>query len=123
MNKHWTVIIVEDTFDDVELISTVLTNSGIEIHLANNGEECLSLVETIAPTVIITDLAMPQMDGWELLEALRANPQTAQIPVIAISAYYSGDLIKDAAAAGFVACLPKPVRPRKFVEQIAAIIE
>lgn len=123
MNKDWIVIVVEDTYDDLQLISTVLSMSGVEVHIAHNGIECLSLVETVQPTLIITDLAMPQMDGWEMLAALRDNPKTFAIPVIAISAYYSASLATEADNAGFIACLPKPVRPRQFVEQLSEIIE
>jgi len=122
VNKNWVVIVVEDSYDDVQLISTVLSNSGIEVHVAKNGEECLHLVEKFYPTLIITDLAMPKMDGWEMLGILRDDPKTAQIPVVAISAYYSSDLAVDATAVGFAACLPKPVRPRHFVEQLTEII-
>ena len=120
--KNWTVIVVEDTYDDMQLATIILEHSGIEVHVAHDGNECLQLLETVQPTLIVTDLAMPEMDGWQMLAAIRTNPVTAEIPVVAVSAYYSSDLEIDARNAGFNACFSKPVSPRDFVNQLDAIL-
>lgn len=119
---NWTAIVVEDTYDDGELISTILSVSGVRVYRARNGFECLQLVQKLDPTLIITDLAMPDMDGWEMLNALRANPHTETVPVIAISAYYSSKLADDAIRAGFKAFFPKPVSPRDFVQRLQELV-
>jgi two-component system cell cycle response regulator DivK len=122
MMKNWIVIIVEDTYDDMQLATAVLEYDGIEVQVAHNGNECLQLLQSVKPTLIVTDLAMPEMDGWQLLDAIRANPKTAHIPVVAVSAYYSADVARDANSAGFDACFAKPISPREFVNQLDSII-
>lgn len=119
----WTAIVVEDTFDDVQLVSAILKHHGINIRIANNGQECLDLLDTLMPTVIITDLAMPEMDGWHLLNAIRENANTQHIPVVAVTAYDSVDVAHDALNSGFNAYIAKPVSPRNFVQQLEALVE
>jgi CheY-like chemotaxis protein len=120
--KNWTVIVVEDTYDDMQLATIILEHSGIEVHVAHDGNECLQLLESVQPTLIVTDLAMPEMDGWQMLNEIRANPATAHIPVVVVSAYFSSDLEIDAHNAGFNACFAKPVSPRDFVSQLDTIL-
>lgn len=120
--QHWKVIIVEDTFDDQQLLSRTLQHHGIEVHLAKNGHECLSLLQTLEPTCIITDLAMPGKDGWQTLVAIRSNVDTAHIPVIAMTAYHSADVAEDAIHAGFDGYFAKPFNPQTFVARLAEIV-
>ena len=120
--KNWKVIVVEDTYDDMQLAIIILEHNGIEVHVAHDGRECLQLLQSVQPTLIVTDLSMPEMDGWQMLNAIRANPTTAQIPVVAVSAYFSSDLEMDARNAGFNACFAKPVSPRDFVSQLDTIL-
>lgn len=121
--KNWKAVVVEDTYDDVQLVSAILNFNGVEVHLAHNGREGLELVRQEMPTVIITDIAMPEMNGWEMLKALRADARTANIPVIAVSAYYSTEMAEDARIAGFDACFAKPVSARDFVSQVEKVVE
>ncbi|PJF34729.1 MAG: hypothetical protein CUN49_14185 [Candidatus Thermofonsia Clade 1 bacterium] len=122
MSSTWKVIVVEDTFDDQQLVSHVLKHHGIQVYLAKNGDECVQLLSQIEPTVIVTDLAMPGKDGWQTLVAVRSNPSTAHIPVIAITAYHSTDVAEDAIKAGFDGYFPKPINPKTFVERLQEII-
>lgn len=118
----WQVVVVEDEYDSVQLISKILGFYDIQVHVAHNGEDCLAMLEQFEPTLIVTDLAMPGMDGWQTLAALRANPHTRHIPVVAITAYDSVDVAEDALKAGFDAYFPKPVDPRSFVQSLADIV-
>jgi CheY-like chemotaxis protein len=118
----WIAIVVEDMYDDVQLISTILRHYGITVHVASNGNECLSLLKEIDPTVIVTDLAMPIKDGWQTLKAVRADAQTAHIPVIAVTAYHSADVAEDVLHAGFDGYFPKPVDPFTFVQSLQRIL-
>jgi CheY-like chemotaxis protein len=121
--QDWTVIVVEDTYDDIQLASAILTYHGVDVKVAINGIECLKLLEDINPTMIITDLSMPEMDGWEMLSQIRSNKLTSHIPVIAVTAYDSVDVAYDAANAGFDAYIPKPLSPRTFVDNLIEIIQ
>jgi CheY-like chemotaxis protein len=120
--NQWRVLVVEDEYDSIQLISKILGYYDIQVHVARHGEDCLAMVEQVQPTVIVTDLAMPHMDGWQTLAALRSNPGTRHIPVVAITAYGSADVAEDALKAGFDAYFPKPVDPRSFVKSLTEIV-
>lgn len=118
----WKILVVEDEFDSVQVVSKILTYHGIEVHVARNGVECIAQLETLQPTLVLTDLAMPEMDGWRTLTAIRANPRTAHIPVVAMTAYDSVDVAEEAVAAGFDAYFAKPVNAARLVNDLAEII-
>lgn len=118
----WKIIVVEDTFDDQQLVSRMLQHYGAQVFVAKNGDECLELLKQVEPTVIITDLAMPKRDGWQTLVAVRSNIKTAHIPVVAITAYHSADVAEDAIKAGFDAYFPKPLHPENFVARLTQLI-
>jgi len=120
--QDWTVIIVEDTYDDIQLASAILTYHGAAIKVVNNGQECLQLLTQLEPTLILTDLSMPQMDGWEMLRRIRAADLTRHIPVVAVTAYDSVDVAHDATQAGFDAYFAKPLSPRTIVQQLVDIV-
>lgn len=119
---NWKVIVVEDTYDDQQLVSRMLGHHGAEVFIAKNGHECLQLLNQIEPTVVVTDLAMPGKDGWQTLVAIRSNTETAHIPVIAVTAYHSADVAEDALNAGFDGYFPKPLHPQTFVSRLAEIL-
>lgn len=86
MNKSaWQVLVVEDEQDSVQIVSDMLRYHDIEVYVARNGRECLTELKNMNPTLVVMDLAMPEMDGWDTLEAMRTNPVTAHIPVVARS--------------------------------------
>ena len=120
---NWDVIVVEDTYDDIQLASAILMHYGATVQIANNGKECLELLEQLTPTMIITDLAMPEMDGWEMLSQIRDDLRYQNIPIVAVTAYGSVDVAHDAALAGFDAYFQKPLSPRTLVENLKSVIE
>jgi len=81
------------------------------------------MLPNIHPTVVITDLAMPEMDGWQMLSELRSQPETAQLIVVAITAYHSVNVAEDALAAGFNAYFAKPIAAASFVGELAALVD
>lgn len=119
----WTIIVVEDTYDDQQVVSYLLKHYGIQVFVAQNGSECLDLLEVIQPTCIVTDLAMPVRDGWQTLVAIRSQAHTARIPVIAITAYHATDVAESAIRAGFDGYFAKPLNPRSFIQHLGEIIE
>ncbi len=118
----WQIIVVEDEYDSLQMVSDVLRFHGIAVLIAKNGRECLDLLKINQATLVVTDLAMPEMDGWELLNAIRSNPQTESIPVVAISAYHSIEVAEQARFAGFDAFYAKPISPKTFVQNLAKLI-
>ncbi|SRR5258706_8012505 len=121
--SQWRVIVVEDEYDSIQMVCKILTHHEVEVHVAHNGVECLELLHDILPTVVVMDLAMPEMDGWNTLKHIRANPHTAQIPVVAITAYHSSAVADDAARAGFNAYFSKPINPKSFVSMLSQVLD
>jgi CheY-like chemotaxis protein len=120
--SNWKVMIVEDEYDSVQMVSKIVSHSGAQVYVARNGRECLEQVGSVDPTVIIMDLAMPEMDGWETLVELRSNPHTAHIPVVAMTAYHSDNVAEDAQRVGFDAYFPKPLSPMNFVNSLSSLL-
>ncbi len=121
--NEWVVLIVEDEFDSLQTLSKILRYHDIQIYVTTNGRECLSMLNELQPNAVVMDLAMPEMDGWETLSHIRSNAVTAQIPVVAVTAYYSIEMAQDALNAGFDAYFAKPVSPVTFVRDLAEIIQ
>jgi len=119
----WIVLVVEDTFDDRQLISKILRFHGIEVYTANSGNECLALLEQVMPTLVVTDLAMAGKDGWQTLTAIRSDERTAHIPVVAVTALHSADVAEDVRRAGFNGYFPKPLDPLTFVRGLEAAVK
>jgi CheY-like chemotaxis protein len=119
---NWNVLIVEDEYDSIQVMSRVLTHHGATVYVARNGRECLRILKDFTPSIILMDLDMPIMNGWEALAAIRANPTTNHLPVVAITAYHSATVAEDAAKAGFNGYFAKPVSIRSIIPRLEEII-
>src|SRR5437868_11820664 len=120
--KELRVIVIEDASDSALVIGTAIEYSGAQTWTANSGEASCSLLEEITPNLMLIDLALPGMDGWSFLDAVRANPVTADIPAIVVSAYLTPRVAEKALLAGFAAALPKPIDTTSLVRQLLAIL-
>jgi CheY-like chemotaxis protein len=120
--SDWVVLMVDDEPDSLNLLSDIMEAQGATIFRAPGGSECLVLLEQIAPTLIILDLAMPSPDGWELLEAIRANPRQKQARVVAVTAFHSASVEQAALRAGFDAFIPKPLKVGTLIAQLKAVV-
>ena len=120
--KNWHILVVEDEFDSVQMVSKILQHHGAKVTVAHDGSDCLTILQTTLPTLIVMDLALPEMDGWETLAKIRQTPRYAHIPVVAITAYHSASVAEDARRAGFNAYLPKPLDTQLFVQHLGRII-
>src|SRR5579859_7899530 len=96
MLRGRTVLVVEDENDSMEVVQGVLAYHGIQSVGAPTGEEALSLLENMRPALIVIDLALPGLDGWELLKNVRANPKLAGVPCVAITAFHTPELAEEA---------------------------
>jgi two-component system, cell cycle response regulator DivK len=119
---NWNVLIVEDEYDSIQVMTRVLTYHGATVYVARNGRECLRILKDFTPSIILMDLDMPIMDGWEALAHIRANPATKDLPVVAITAYHSANVAEDAAHAGFNGYFAKPVSIRSIIPRLEQII-
>jgi CheY-like chemotaxis protein len=119
----WKALVVEDEADSAKMFTKILSFAGISYQHALNGVECLKMIDQgYLPDIVIMDLSMPELDGWQTLIRLRSNIETAHIPVVAVTAYYSDEVDRHAYQVGFDAYYHKPVDPRTFVEEIRHLV-
>ncbi|HZG44061.1 MAG TPA: response regulator [Longimicrobium sp.] len=118
-----TVLLVEDNEDNRTIYTTILRHVGHEVIEASNGEDGIRLALERQPNVILMDVAMPGIDGWEATRRLKGDPQTARIPVIALTAHAMAEDRQRAADAGCEGYLAKPIEPRRVVEEVARMLE
>ncbi len=105
------ILVVEDDPDGQEMVTTMLQHNNFVVDTADNGEQAADILFNHGATysAIVIDLALPGIDGWELLGHILNNPQTAHIPCIAVTAFHNPKLREDALRAGFTAYFPKPI--------------
>lgn len=120
---QWIVVVVEDEQDSMELVIELLEYHGIRAVPAHSAEEALRLLEKTVPTLIIIDLALPGMDGWELLRHLQHSPRLNSIPRVAVTAYHTAEVASHAIEAGFDAYFAKPLEATSFVRELEGIVE
>jgi two-component system, chemotaxis family, CheB/CheR fusion protein len=118
----WKVLLVDDEPDSLSLIHDMLMFKGIEVRSADNGADGLALLDGFNPTVVVVDLSMPKPDGWDILSAIRAAPHSANLPVLAITAYYSDKVIAQAKNAGFNALLSKPIKLDMLMSKLEEVV-
>lgn len=119
----YTVLVIEDIADHRELTAFALEARNLRVTTVANGVEAMTSLTTLLPSVIVTDLSMPKMDGWEVLKEVRSNAATRHIPVIAMSAYVDIPDHDIALEAGFDAVLLKPVPTRTLYRTIMGCVQ
>lgn len=118
----WRVLAVDDEPDNLNLIADVLEFNHATVCAAQNGEQGLSMVGEFRPTVILLDLAMPGVDGWEMHRRLRQRPDINHVPIIALTALAMPDDAERVMSAGFDGYITKPFRFADLFEQLEAIV-
>lgn len=113
------ILIVEDNLDNRIIYSEVLRHAGYRILEAANGREGVEMSIRHRPDLILMDLSMPVMDGWEAVRAIKRDARTASIPVCALSAHVvvDGDYARSTAA-GFACYLTKPIEPKDVLREV-----
>ena len=117
------VLVVDDFADNREMYSEYLSFSGYEVIEAKNGIEAIEAAQTRMPDIIIMDLSLPVMDGWEATRRLKANEQTRRIPVVALTGHALAGHSKGAKEAGCDSFLAKPCLPDQLVAEIRRMLE
>lgn len=112
------ILVVEDQEDNRRILRDLLVSVSYELTEAENGEQALAAVAKERPDLILMDIQLPIMDGYEATRRLKADPSTRAIPIIAVTSYaLSGDETK-ARAAGCDDFVPKPYSPRQLLAKI-----
>ncbi|PWT87417.1 MAG: response regulator [Blastocatellia bacterium] len=113
-----TILIADDYDDNRELLRHLLSAAAYVVREATNGRECLDMAREDPPDLIMVDLSMPQLDGWEVFKELRADPRTARIPCVAVTAHTDTQR-KRALEAGFSAYVSKPFQTEELMSTVA----
>lgn len=118
----WQVVVIDDEPDAIEVAQILLEMYGAKVIAARNGREGLELIQRVHPRFVITDISMPEMTGWDLIEQMQLDRSTSEIPVVALTAHaMSGDRER-AIARGFHNYLVKPLRPETFVGELLNLL-
>jgi len=113
-----TVLLVEDNEDNRIIYSTVLRHLGYHVVEALDGMQAIELTRSLRPDIVLMDISIPEIDGWEATRILRQDPATKDIPIIALTAHALADDRERATAIGFTSYLAKPVEPRAVVAEV-----
>ncbi len=117
------VLVIEDNWVNRELVTDVLESGGFRVTQAQTAEEGLRLARELLPDLILMDISLPGMDGLAATRALKADPATAHLPVIALTAHVMRGDEAIALEAGCDGYLSKPIDTRKFSATIAGFIK
>ena len=116
-----TILIAEDYDDNRELLRLLLAGANYEVREARHGQECLDSACENPPDLIMVDLSMPELDGWEVFKALKANSSTAHIPCVAVTAHTDRDRIR-ALQSGFTDFVGKPFKTEELLLTVERVL-
>ena len=117
------ILAVDDEADSLSLVSEVLQAAGAHVRMARSADDALRLLEAEVPDVLVADLGMPHVDGFQFIDRVRhhQNPLVQHVPAAALTAYARSEDRTRALASGFQIHLAKPVDPAELVTTIAAL--
>ena len=116
------VLLVDDYPDNRDIYAQFLAYSGLRVEEADNGHQALDKAFTLRPDVIVMDLSLPGLDGWEATRRLKEDPRTRTIPVIALTGHALAGHSKGAFDAGCDAFITKPCLPERLLQEIRTLI-
>ena len=116
------VLIVEDQQDLRQLYAQELTLGGFDVIESGNGAEAISHTSTQSPDVVLMDLSLPVVDGWEATRRLKADEKTAHIPVVALTAHDGAGELQRATSAGCDWFVPKPCPPHALITEVRRVL-
>jgi CheY-like chemotaxis protein len=117
------VLVVEDYQDAREMYAAYLQFSGFDVAEAGNGIEAVEKATELLPDIVLMDLALPKMDGWEATRRLKNDPRTKQIPVVALTGHALAGHADGAREAGCDAFVTKPCLPDALVAEIRRLLD
>lgn len=116
-NRRW-ALVVDDVSDVTDMLSALMTHAGYEVATASSAHEAIALANENHYDIVISDIGMPEMNGYELAEALRALPAYETVPLVAVTGYSMFDDRGRSLNAGFNEHVTKPIDPRAFLDLI-----
>jgi CheY-like chemotaxis protein len=120
--KGWDIVIIDDEEDSLMVAQIILDEYGANTHTASNGEEGLSVIRRVMPKFVISDLSMPVLDGWGVINQIQNDPALKDIPAIALTAHAMVGDRERAVAAGFHNYLTKPLTVETFIQDLVNLL-
>ncbi len=117
-HAHRWALVVDDVSDVTEMLSVLMTHAGYAVSTASNAQDALALAREHHFDVIISDIGMPEMNGYQLAQALRSIPGYENVPMVAVTGYSMFDDRNRSLIAGFNEHVTKPIDPRAFLNLI-----
>lgn len=115
--RRW-ALVVDDVSDVTDMLSVLMTHAGYEVSTASSAPEAIALAKENHFDIVISDIGMPEMNGYQLAEALRGLPDYESVPMVAVTGYSMFDDRNRSLNAGFNEHVTKPIDPRAFLELI-----
>jgi len=116
------ILYVEDNDDNVFMMTTRLRRMGYDVVVARDGVEGVEMAKEAAPDLVLMDLELPELDGWEATRRLKSAPETAAIPIIVLTAHALQDKLERALANGADDYETKPVRLPSLTAKLARLL-
>jgi two-component system, cell cycle response regulator DivK len=123
MKKPPLILLVDDFLDNREMYALFLKHSGFEVAEASNGHEALQQAFGLLPDLIVMDLSLPGLDGWEATRRLKQDVRTRHVPVLALTSHALEGFSEGARAAGCDGFVTKPCLPEQLVTEIRSMLE
>lgn len=112
------MLVVDDVEDNRDLYATYFEHWGFEAEQACDGEEALAMIAKRTPDVVIMDLSMPKLDGWEATRLIKSNPRTTHVLVVVVTGNTTPANLEAARAAGADEVFAKPCLPRDLLDRV-----
>ena len=116
------ILLVEDNENNAEILIRRLTRQGFEVCLATDGLQAIERAKVDLPDLILLDMDLPELDGWQAAQRLKADPVTARIPIIAVTAYAMVEDRRRSLEAGCDEFETKPIELPRLLEKMTALI-
>ena len=116
------VLVVDDDEDNIRIVSSILLARGFEVRLARDGRSALESIRQQRPDLVLLDVMMPGLDGMQVLDHIRANPQSSSVPVIMLTAKTTDQDLLDGYRSGASYYVTKPFTSRQLLYAIALVL-
>jgi len=121
--KEFKILVVDDSTTNVVLLEAILDEKGYQIETALNAKEAYSIIEKETPDLILLDLLMPKISGFDFLEEIRKNQKTINTPVIVVSALTDEENIEKIMKMGAIDFVKKPIDLQYLVERVESVLK
>jgi two-component system cell cycle response regulator DivK len=116
------ILLAEDNASNRYLATYLLKNAGFTVFTASNGQEAIRIALAESPHLVLMDIQMPEMDGYEAAKRIHSEPKLAGVPIVAVTSYAMTSDREKALEMGFVGYIEKPIQPLTFASQISKFL-